>query len=108
MIASTTNHLFTTVDYISEIIEVTQKTSLKSREINLNKLATDIFSSFEIELKEFSVHLNIEAAITIVAEPACLRSIFENLLSNAVKYCRHDSKNRSSRSDSKPNSPHHV
>ena len=92
MIASTTNHLFTTVDYISEIIEVTQKPSLRRREINLSELVTDIFSSFEIELKEFSVQLNIEEAITIMAEPAYLNSIFENLLSNAIKYCRHDSK----------------
>ena len=92
MIHSSANHLFTTVDYISEIIEVSQKPSLKRRAINLSELLSSIVSSFEVELKEFRVQLDVDPEIIITAEPAYLNSIFENLLSNAIKYCRNDSK----------------
>ena len=91
MIVQSIDHLNTTVNYISEIIEVTQNTNLNKSLVDLNSVVEDISKAFQYELNTFDFKTDIKDC-TILAEPAYINSILENLISNAIKYARQDSK----------------
>lgn len=76
-----------TVNHLNQIVEIQNK-SLQVEQVNLHDYVEQIIRvlGIQIETSKAIVRNNVDAGLTVNANPAYLESILLNLLSNAIKY----------------------
>ncbi len=84
--------LSTTVENLTEIVDVQNRLDLKLEQINVYDYITKTLDILRIQLEAAdSVILNnVNRDLTLLANPAYLESILLNLLTNAIKYRKPD------------------
>jgi signal transduction histidine kinase len=58
--------------------------------VNLNEVADEMISDFEVRIDETSAKIEVSELPTIDADPMQMRQLFQNLIGNALKYRRED------------------
>lgn len=66
------------------------KQDIQYREVNLNKIITDIIKSNKVFIDENNAVIKYEQLPTVNAEHSHMYQIFQNLISNAIKYRKPD------------------
>ena len=86
MLYDSVDHLNLSVNYISEIIDVSRGAQIESTNVNLVSLVNSVLSSQKINIAKERISLNLPKELHFFAPSAYLVSIIENLVTNAIKF----------------------
>lgn len=88
MLTNSSDNLLETLDNLNEVVDISSKTGLVKKSINLNKEITSAKQNLTTKFTEHQVKLinKIDSKVTVKVIPAYLESILMNFLTNAIKY----------------------
>ena len=83
-----------TVNHLTEIVEVQNKSKLKFESINLSYYIQKVIEILRIQIKSSNATIcnNVSPEITLMANTAYMESIILNILTNSIKYRHSDRK----------------
>ncbi len=75
-------------DIIHQLLDLfkIKQAKLEKEEINITEILNNIINEQEINLKEYSLDLNIKKSVKIYASKFEIEILFQNLVTNAIKY----------------------
>lgn len=88
MLTNASDNLLETLDNLNEVVDISSKSGIEKKPIQLTKALTSVKQNLTTNLAEHNVKLfnNIDPKVFVKVIPAYLESILMNFLTNAIKY----------------------